>query len=349
MPVAPTATLTPTAPATALSPATANLAQPDPGRSASGRTGRARRRSPLALALVLALSAVGTLAFPSAVLGWEAGTFSPASESELFTLTNQARAAAGLKPLKNDSALVGFARWRSQDMGDRDYFSHTIPPSGKMVFDYMQDQGYCFNLAGENLGWNTYPDESATAAVQDMFMNSPSHRANILGASWDVMGIGAYQAASGKKYWTVLFADKCGTAAPKPTPTATPKPTPKPTPTATPRPTPTATPKPAPTATPRPAPTEVATPAPTEAATPTPTPTPDLTPAAPAEPADDAVRVRPGTSGPDHASPGPAAPAESPASPVLPPGQTLRVVTPVAPLGLVESIVGDVAALFFGA
>ena len=335
--MAPTATLTTTAPVLA----TASPTRRGPTRPAPARTARTRRRGPLALALVFALVTLGTFALPSAVLGWEAGTFSPASESELFTLTNQARAAAGLKPLKNDPALVGFARWRSQDMGDRDYFSHNIPPSGKMVFDFMQDQGYSFKLAGENIGWNTYPDESATAALQQMFMDSPSHRANILGASWDVMGIGAYQAASGKKYWTVLFADKCGTATPTPTPKPAPTATPKPVPTATPRPTPT------PEATPAVTPTPEATPAPE--ATPTPTPTPELTPAAPAEPAEDAVRVRPGTSGNGPAGPGSAAPTESPGSPALPPGQTLRVVAPAAPLGLVESIVGDVAALFFGA
>lgn len=339
--MAPTATL----PTAATAPMLATATRPGPARSAPAGA-RARRRGPLVLALVLALTAVGTLALPSAVLGWEAGTFSSASESELFTLTNQARAAAGLKPLKNDPVLVGFARWRSQDMGDRDYFSHNIPPDGKMVFDYMQDQGYCFKLAGENLGWNTYPDESATAALQQMFMDSASHRANILGASWDVMGIGAYQAASGKKYWTVLFADKCATATPTPTPKPTPTATPRPTPTATPRPTP----KPTPTVTPRPTPeaTPTPTPTPTPEATPTPTPTPELTPTAPAGPADDPVRVRPGTSGHDPTGPGSAAPTESPGSPALATGQTLRVVAPAAPLGLVESIVGDVVALFFG-
>ena len=41
-------------------------------------------------------------------------------------------------------------------------------------------------------------------------MESPGHRANILGKSWDVIGVGAYKGPTGKKMWTVLFADKCG-------------------------------------------------------------------------------------------------------------------------------------------
>ena len=67
-------------------------------------------------------------------------------------------------------------------------------------------------------------------------MGSPGHRANILGKTWDVIGIGAYKGADGKKMWTVLFADKCGSTAPKPTPKPTPRPKPRPTPRPTPRP-----------------------------------------------------------------------------------------------------------------
>ena len=120
----------------------------------------------------------------------------------------------------------------------RDYFSHTIPGYGK-VWDKLHAIGYCYDVAGENIGWNTYPDDSATAAIQDMFMGSPGHRANILGKTWDVVGIGAYKGPTGKKMWTVLFADKCGSTAPKatPRPTAKPKPKPRPTARATARPT----------------------------------------------------------------------------------------------------------------
>ena len=47
----------------------------------------------------------------------------------------------------------------------RDYFSHTIPGYGK-VFDKLDANGYCYAVAGENIGWNTYPDDVATAAIQ---------------------------------------------------------------------------------------------------------------------------------------------------------------------------------------
>ena len=207
------------------------------------------RRSALAIGLLFLLTSVFTLAAPVATLAWSGGTFSSTSESDLVAMTNRARASAGLKALKVDSTLHSVARWRSKDMIDRNYFSHAIPGYGK-VWDKLNAIGYCYNVAGENIGWNNYPDDIATAAIQQAFMDSAGHRANIMGKTWDVIGIGAYKGPTGKKMWTVLFADKCGSTAPKPTPkptpeadrTAGPRPTPKPAPRATPRPTP----KPAP-------------------------------------------------------------------------------------------------------
>jgi uncharacterized protein YkwD len=222
-----------------------------PGRS---------RRAPIGVAIAFAASSIGLLAAPAATFAWNAGSFSSASEQQLIALTNQSRANAGRRALKVDSALTSIARYRSKDMITRNYFSHSIPPSGKQVFAVMSERGYCFNLAGENIGWNTYPDDVATAQIHQMFMDSPAHRENIMGRAWEVIGVGAYKGPDGKKMWTVLFADKCGTA-PKPTPKPTTKPTAKPAP----RPTPRATPKPAlatPPATPTPSPLAAAVSAP---------------------------------------------------------------------------------------
>ncbi|MER3418133.1 MAG: hypothetical protein C4343_03265, partial [Chloroflexota bacterium] len=187
------------------------------------------------VAVTVALASAGLVVGPARALDWAVNSFSAESESQLIALTNQARAAAGLPALKKDSVLTDVARWRSKDMIVRDYFSHEIPPPNggvDSVFAELSRRGYCFQIAGENIGWNTYPDDVATQAIQDAFMNSSGHRANILGKAWDVIGVGAYKGPNGKKMWTVLFADKCGatapTATPKPTPVATPKPTPKP-------------------------------------------------------------------------------------------------------------------------
>jgi uncharacterized protein YkwD len=297
------------------------------------------------LVVALVATSAGLLALPGRALGWSANTFSSTSEQQLFTLTNQARASAGLRTLRWDSTLAGLARWRSQDMATRGYFAHEIPPSGEMVFAVMDQKGYCYKVAGENIGWNNYPDDKTTAAIQQMFMTSAGHRSNIMGSAWDVAGIGAYKLADGRKFWTVLFADKCGsTTAPAPTPKPTPKPTPRPTPKPTPRPTPRVTPTPAATLIRTPEPSPTPTPTPTPVATPTPTPTPELTPTP--EPSPTPTPTPEATPTPDSSA---AASADGPPyGQALPNGMSLRVHDPAPAPGLVGGLLSSLLALIFG-
>jgi uncharacterized protein YkwD len=174
------------------------------------------RRFAVMTMLAFALTSVGMLAAPRTTLAWDVNSFSSASEAKLVSLTNQARASAGLRALKVDSKLTAIARWRSKDMIVRNYFSHTILGTSYNVFHVLDTKGYCYRIAGENIGWNNYPDDVATTTVQRQFMNSAGHRANILGKAWDVMGIGAYKGPTGKKMWTVIFADRCGTTSTAP-------------------------------------------------------------------------------------------------------------------------------------
>ncbi len=197
----------------------------------------ASRLRVVAASLILAAFAVGSNALPT--FAWGASSFSTADEQLLFTLTNQDRASAGLNALANDSFLHREAEWRAKDMGVRNYFSHEIPPDKNKVFYYMQKAGYCFKVAGENIGLSTYGDADATSRIEKAFMASPGHRANILG-TWVRMGVGAYKAADGRKLYTVLFSIPCSAKTPaktvpragtpaKPTPTPTATPTPEPT------------------------------------------------------------------------------------------------------------------------
>lgn len=284
---------------------------------------RAAARWSVIVVAALALTAVGLLAAPASAFAWSSNSFSSADESQLVALTNQSRASAGLPALKVDGTLVSIARWRSKDMSDRNYFSHDIPnPPGGKVFGEMDRRGYCYHVAGENIGWNNSSDSTATSKIHSAFMASSGHRANILGSSWDRIGIGAYKDGSGKHFWTVLFADACGSS-PKPTP----KPTPRPAPRATPGPTPKPTPRPTakPTVSPTNAPTAVPTDLPTGPPFDTPTPTDT-----------GGIAVVPGAS---------AAPGDG-SSPLG--AGSFRVVDPPALPGLFETIVGGVAGFFFG-
>ena len=288
--------------------------------SASARLAPGKTRHLVAITLVaFAITAVGLLVAPSPALAWGSNSFSSASERELVSLTNKSRAAAGLRALRVDSRLTAIARSRSKDMIVRDYFSHNIPPSGKNVFSILDSKGYCYSIAGENIGWNNYPDDVATRTIHRQFMESSGHRANILGKRWDVIGIGAYKGPTGKKMWTVLFADKCGSSgggsttkpkAPAVKPVTKPKATPRPTP--------------------RP--------------TPVPTPVRTMTP----EPAD-VVGLGLGP-GDRSNTDGGAAASDQPttAGTAATGGASLRVVDPATPPGLVETIVGDVTGFFLG-
>lgn len=120
-----------------------------------------------------------------------------AYEQEVIRLVNVERAKAGLKALTEDWELSRVARYKSQDMHDLRYFSHTSPTYGS-PFDMMKAFGIRYRTAGENIamGYRT------PAAVVQGWMNSPGHRANILNASYTKIGVG--YVASGN-YWTQLF------------------------------------------------------------------------------------------------------------------------------------------------
>jgi uncharacterized protein YkwD len=312
-------------------------ASPRPSRDLRATLLADPRRFAAMTAIAFLLTSVGLLATPRTTLAWAANSFSSGSESTLVTLTNRARASHGLKALRVDSKLSAIARSRSKDMIVRNYFSHTIKGTSYNVFHILDQKGYCYRIAGENIGWNNYPDDSATYAVQNQFMGSPGHRANILNKAWDVIGIGAYKGPTGKKMWTVLFADRCGS-------TTTTKPAPKPTP--KPRP---ATPKPAAKATPK------ATPKPTPKPTPTPTPTPVVV----AEPTDGlGLGLGPGGqhdglgNGDENGNGGNSGDGPPPgqvrsANPATGEG-SLRITDPSAPPGLFEAVLGGVTGAFFG-
>jgi uncharacterized protein YkwD len=170
----------------------------------------APRRFALLVALSLALTSFGGMAAPSGVRAtWDVGRADAASEDFLANLTNESRARTGLSALPTDEELAALARWRSRDMAERGYFSHAIPPGGTKVFDELSARGYCYEVAGENIGWLSGPDAGAEQRIQEMFLNSETHRDVLMGEAWDVIGVGSWKRADGRHYWTVLFADRC--------------------------------------------------------------------------------------------------------------------------------------------
>lgn len=118
-------------------------------------------------------------------------------EAEVVRLVNEVRAENGLAPLTVNWELSRVARYKSQDMKDKGYFSHTSPTYGS-PFQMIRNFGLSYRTAGENIarGYAT------PQAVMDGWMNSPSHKANILKASYKQIGVGYVAQGS---YWTQQF------------------------------------------------------------------------------------------------------------------------------------------------
>jgi len=123
-----------------------------------------------------------------------------ALENEVIRLVNVERTNRGLQPLTANWELSRVARYKSQDMANKGYFSHTSPTYGS-PFKMMESFGIRFSAGGENIakGYRT------PQAVMNGWMNSPGHRSNILSASYSQIGVGLAKDKSGSYYWTQMF------------------------------------------------------------------------------------------------------------------------------------------------
>ncbi len=106
------------------------------------------------------------------------------SQSELIRLTNQTRLANGVGALRESSQLDQSAKLKAQNMFAEDYWAH-YAPSGKSPWYWFDQAGYVYTLAGENLA----RDFDTSQGVIDGWMNSPSHRENMLAPGYKDIGI----------------------------------------------------------------------------------------------------------------------------------------------------------------
>lgn len=138
------------------------------------------------------------LIYPGQVLTIpETDTAVTSFEQEVIRLVNAARRENGLSALTHNWELSRVARYKSQDMADNRYFSHTSPTYGS-PFQMIKNFGISYRTAGENIA----AGQRTPKAVVDAWMNSSGHRANILNASYTQIGVG--YVADGN-YWTQMF------------------------------------------------------------------------------------------------------------------------------------------------
>lgn len=99
-------------------------------------------------------------------------------------LANNDRVGLGLNPLKESPQLNLAAAAKAQEILSHDRFDHYMP-DGHTPWDFILASGYDFAYAGENLalGWQTAESQ------QLAWMNSPTHRANILNPIYQDVGV----------------------------------------------------------------------------------------------------------------------------------------------------------------
>ncbi|AIC95904.1 MULTISPECIES: SafA/ExsA family spore coat assembly protein [Shouchella] len=124
-------------------------------------------------------------------------------EKEVVRLVNEERAKHGLQPLKENWELSRVARFKSADMRDKNYFSHTSPTYGS-PHQMIRDFGIQYRASGENIA----AGQTSAQAVFQSWMNSSGHRQNILSPTYTEIGVGYAEGGSYRHYWTQMFISR---------------------------------------------------------------------------------------------------------------------------------------------
>lgn len=131
------------------------------------------------------------------------GTFQKKSHDEVLSYasgitadtllqdTNKERDSDNLKGLKLNSQLNAAAQAKAQDMSNKNYWSH-VTPDGKEPSYFVEKSGYKYSKIGENLAYGF----GTSKATVSGWMNSPSHRANVMDESLTEVGFGVANASN---------------------------------------------------------------------------------------------------------------------------------------------------------
>lgn len=114
--------------------------------------------------------------------------FADITKSALQIFVNQTRQSAGLKPLAESAKLNQAAQLKAENMVQNQYFAHTSP-SGVSPWHWFLKAGYNYKYAGENLAIGFFE----SLEVYQAWLNSPSHKANIMNPNYTEIGTAVIQ------------------------------------------------------------------------------------------------------------------------------------------------------------
>ncbi len=127
-------------------------------------------------------------------------------EWQMLRYLNMDRKDFRLSKLFMQNDLRDVARKHSKDMAKKDYFEH-VNFRGQSPADRLKTARITDSVSGENLAKiGGYPEPVKEA--EEGLMRSPGHRANILNASYNCVGIGIIKSDEGVYYFTQNFAKR---------------------------------------------------------------------------------------------------------------------------------------------
>jgi hypothetical protein len=159
--------------------------------------------------------------------------------TDVMNRINQERSQRFIATLTTNSKLISAANGKANDMMTRSYFAH-VDPDGNYVWPRINAAGYTPHLT---LGENLAMDFTDAAEVVQAWMNSPTHRANIVNAKFVDQGLASVSGMYEPNHQSIIIVSLFGalfksSSSPTPSPNPTPTPNPTPQPQATPPPPP---------------------------------------------------------------------------------------------------------------
>lgn len=118
------------------------------------------------------------------ILVKQSSLFADISAQRIIFLTNEVRQQYNLSLVQEDPLLNKAAQNKAEDMFKNKYFSH-YSPAGISPWYWMDKSGYDYYYAGENLAMNFLDTEEVIKG----WLNSPSHKENLLNKDYKDMGI----------------------------------------------------------------------------------------------------------------------------------------------------------------
>jgi uncharacterized protein YkwD len=112
-------------------------------------------------------------------------SYDAVAEQHILELANQARIKAGLPELKLDPGLTAAARQHSALMAASKQLSHDLPGEATLPVRLANAAKTSMTSEGENVAFAQSAEDS-----QQRFMDSPHHRANLLDAKFNLVGLG---------------------------------------------------------------------------------------------------------------------------------------------------------------